>query len=104
MMPVMAYNLLQSIHLLSNAIAVFTHKCAMGLQADEERCQEMIEKSLAMVTALSPHIGHDRAAEIAREAYQTGKTIREIAMQRRVLPVKKLEKILDPWKMTEPGI
>ncbi|HXZ36139.1 MAG TPA: class II fumarate hydratase [Thermodesulfobacteriota bacterium] len=104
MMPVMAYSLLQSIHLLSNTVAVFTHKCAMGLKADKERCQEMIEKSLAMVTALSPHIGHDRAAEIAREAFQTGKTVREIAMQSRVLPVKELEKILDPWKMTEPGI
>ena len=104
MMPVMAYNLLQSIHLLSNATKVFTQKCVKGLKADEKRCREMVEKSLAMVTALSPHIGHDRAAEIAREAYKTGKTVREIAMQRQVLPAKKLEKILDPWKMTEPGI
>ncbi|MCX5916420.1 MAG: class II fumarate hydratase [Deltaproteobacteria bacterium] len=104
MMPVMAYNLLQSIHLLSNATKVFTQKCVKGLKADEKRCREMVEKSLAMVTALSPHIGHDRAAEIAREAYKTGKTVREIAMQRRVLPAKTLEKILDPWKMTEPGI
>jgi fumarate hydratase class II len=104
MMPVMAYNLLQSIHLLANTVEVFMEKCVKGLKADEKRCREMVEKSLAMVTALSPHIGHDRAAEIAREAYQTGKTIREIAMQWRVLPAKKLEKILDPWKMTEPGI
>jgi fumarate hydratase class II len=104
MMPVMAYNFLQSIHLLANTVEVFAEKCVKGLKADEKRCREMVEKSLAMVTALSPHIGHDRAAEIAREAYQTGKTVREIAMQRRVLPAKKLEKILDPWKMTEPGI
>jgi len=104
MMPVMAYNLLQSIHLLSNAVRVFTHKCARGLKADKDRCREMVEKSLAMVTALSPHIGHDRAAEIAQEAYKTGKTIREIALQQRILPARKLEKILDPWKMTEPGI
>jgi fumarate hydratase class II len=104
MMPVMAYNLLQSIHLLANTVGVFTEKCMKGLKADEKRCREMVEKSLAMVTALSPHIGHDRAAEIAREAYQTGKTVREIAMQRGVLPAKKLEKILDPWKMTEPGL
>jgi fumarate hydratase class II len=104
MMPVMAYNLLQSIHLLSNATKIFTQKCVKGLKADEERCRGMVEKSLAMVTALSPHIGHDRAAEIAREAYQTGKTVREIAVQKHVLPAKKLEKILDPWKMTEPGI
>jgi fumarate hydratase class II len=104
MMPVMAYNLLQSIHLLANTVGVFTEKCVKGLKADEKHCREMVEKSLAMVTALSPHIGHDLAAEIAREAYRTGKTIREIAMQRHVLPGKKLEKILDPWKMTEPGI
>jgi len=104
MMPVMAYNLLQSIHLLSNAVRVFTQKCARGLKADKDRCREMVEKSLAMVTALSPHIGHDRAAEIAREAYKTGKTIREIALQQCILPARKLEKILDPWKMTEPGL
>jgi len=104
MMPVMAYNLLQSIHLLASVVRIFTEKCVKGLKADEKRCREMVEKSLAMVTALSPHIGHDRAAEIAREAYRTGKTIREIAVQKNVLPAKKLEKILDPWRMTEPGI
>ena len=104
MMPVMAYNLLQSIHLLTNAVRVFTHKCARGLKADKDRCREMVEKSLAMVTALSPHIGHDRAAGIAQEAYKTGKTIREIALQQRVLPARELEKLLDPWKMTGPGV
>jgi len=104
MMPVMAHNLLQSIQLLTRASSIFSRKCILGLRADKARCEEMVEKSLAMVTALSPHIGHDRAAEIAREAYRTGKTVREIAMQRRVLPAKKLEKILDPWKMTEPGL
>jgi fumarate hydratase, class II len=57
-----------------------------------------------MVTALSPHIGHDRAAGIAQKAYKTGKTIREIALQQRVLPARELEKLLDPWKMTGPGI
>jgi fumarate hydratase class II len=104
MMPVMAHNLLQSIQLLTKASSIFTRKCILGLKADKARCEEMVEKSLAMVTALSPHIGHDRAAEIAREAYKTGKTVREIAVQKHVLPAKKLEKILDPWKMTEPGL
>ncbi|MBP1723961.1 MAG: Fumarate hydratase class [Deltaproteobacteria bacterium] len=104
MMPVMAYNLLQSIHLLSNAVRVFSEKCAKGLKAEKDRCREMVEKSLAMVTALSPHIGHDRAAGIAQEAYKTGKTIREIALQQRVLPARELEKLLDPWKMTGPGV
>jgi fumarate hydratase class II len=104
MMPVMAYNLLQSIQLLTRASSIFTRKCILELKADKARCEEMIEKSLAMVTALSPYIGHDRAAEIAREAYRTGKIVREIAVQKKVLPAKKLEKILDPWRMTEPGI
>jgi len=104
MMPVMAYNLLQSIHLLTNAVRVFSEKCAKGLKAEKDRCREMVEKSLAMVTALSPHIGHDRAAGIAQEAYKTGKTIREIALQQRVLPARELEKLLDPWKMTGPGV
>ena len=104
MMPVMAYNLLDSIRLLTNTIKIFTEKCLAGLKADVERCREMIEKSLAMVTALSPHIGHDRAAEIAREAYRTGKTVREVARQKGILPSKELAKILDPWGMTEPGL
>jgi fumarate hydratase class II len=104
MMPVMTYNLLQSIHLLSIASSVFTEKCVNGLKADKERCREMIEKSLAMVTALSPRIGHDAAAKIAREAYETGRTVREIAMERKILPKGELEKILDPWRMTKPGL
>ncbi len=104
MMPVMAYNLLQSIQLLSTATVVFAEKCVKGLKADEERCREMIEKSLAMATALSPKIGHDEAARIAREAYESGKTIREIAAAKKVLPPEELEKVLDPWRMTEPGM
>ncbi len=103
MMPVMAHNLLQSISLLTNASLLFAEKCVRGLRADETRCREMIEKSLAMATALSPHIGHDAAARIAREAYETGRTIREVALEKKLLPTDKLEKILDPWRMTEPG-
>ena len=104
MMPVMAHNLLQSIHLLSSASSVFAEKCVNGLKAEKERCREMTEKSLAMVTALSPRIGHDAAAKIAREAYETGRTVREVALQKGVLPEKELEKILDPWRMTKPGV
>ncbi len=104
MMPVMTYNLLQSIHLLSIASSVFTEKCVNGLKADKERCREMIEKSLAMVTALSPRIGHDAAAKIAREAYETGRTVRGIAIEKKILPKGELEKILDPWRMTKPGL
>jgi fumarate hydratase class II len=103
MMPVMAHNLLQSISLLAKASLLFAQKCVRGLKADGERCREMIEKSLAMATALSPHIGYDAAAKIAREAYESGKTIRQVALEKKVLPSEQLEKILDPWRMTEPG-
>jgi fumarate hydratase class II len=103
MMPVMAYNLLHSISLLTKASLVFSKKCVQDLKANEERCREMIEKSLAMVTALSPHIGYDAAARMAREAYESGKTVREVALEKGVLPEKELEKILDPRRMTEPG-
>ncbi len=104
MMPVMAYTLLQSIRLLAKGAGVFTEKCVKGLQADEIRCREMIERSLALVTSLSPRVGHDRAAEIAQEAYRTGKTIREIALKQRILPGRELQEIFDPWKMTKPGL
>ena len=103
MKPVIACNLLQSIHLMSNGCMVLKEKCVDGLVANRERCQEMVERSLAMVTALAPKIGYDQAAEIAKEAYETGRTVREVAQERKVLPAKELEQVLDPWSMTEGG-
>jgi fumarate hydratase, class II len=100
MMPVIAYNLLQSISLLSNACTVLAEKCVDGLEADRERARQMVEKSLAMVTALAPKIGYDRAAEIAKEAYKTGRTIREVCREKQVLPEDELDEALDPRKMT----
>ncbi len=104
MMPVIAYNLLQSIDLLAKASAVFAEKCVIGIRANEERAKELVEISLAMCTALSPKIGYDAAARIAKEAYKTGKTVREIALEQNVLPPDELDKVLDPWSMTEPGV
>ncbi|MCZ6768407.1 MAG: class II fumarate hydratase [Acidobacteria bacterium] len=103
MKTVIAYNLLQSIDLLSNGCIVLSQRCVDGLVANRERCQELVERSLAMVTALAPKIGYDKAAEIAKEAYQTGRTVREIAQEKKVLPEKELEQTLDPWSMTEGG-
>lgn len=65
---------------------------------------EMIEKSLALATALAPVIGYDEAAKIARESSLTGKTVRELAVEKRILPPDQLNEVLDPWRMTEPGI
>src|SRR5437867_7071274 len=104
MMPVMAHNLLESIHLLAASAGNFAERCISGIQANKERCNEMIEKSLAMCTALAPEIGYDRAAAIAKESYATGKTVREIAVQKKILSRKRLNEILDPVRMTMPGI
>ncbi|RMD58965.1 MAG: class II fumarate hydratase [Nitrospirae bacterium] len=100
MMPLITHNILQSIDILSNATEAFADKCISGIKANKERCEEMVEKSLSMCTALTPHIGYDAAAEIAKEAYRTGKTIREVAIEKKILPPDLLEKILDPRSMT----
>ena len=102
MMPVLAHNLLESIRLLSNACETFRLRCADGIVANRERCNELVEASMAMVTSLVPQIGYDRAAEIAKESAATGKTIRELCVEMAVLPPGVLEKVLDPATMTEP--
>jgi fumarate hydratase class II len=103
MMPVMAHNLLESIRLLANACDVFGEKCVRGIEANEERCRELVELSMAMVTSLAPKIGYDRAAEIAKESARSGRTVREICLEKKVLPIDELERALDPAGMTEPG-
>jgi fumarate hydratase class II len=104
MMPVMAHNLLESIRLLASSANNFTDRCVTGIVADVERCNDMIEKSLAMCTALAPEIGYDQAAAIAKESYKTGKTVREIALEKKILPPARLNELLDPLRMTKPGI
>jgi len=95
MLPVIAHNLLQSIHLLGHAVTVFGEKCVKGISANPEKCTSNLEKSLALATALVPAIGYDRAAALAREAYETGKTVREAALEARVLPAEEINKIMD---------
>jgi fumarate hydratase class II len=104
MMPVMALRLLESITFSSAVIKAFSEKCVVGIRANEEHCGELIEKSLAMVTSLAPVIGYDAAAKIAKESFNSGKTVREVAKEHQVVDEKKLGKILDPRRMTEPGI
>jgi fumarate hydratase class II len=103
MMPVMAHDVLESIRLLANVVDVFCEKCVTGIQANEARCQELVEWSMAMVTSLAPTIGYDRATEIAKESVKTGKTVRELCREKKILPEKELERALDPVSMTEPG-
>jgi len=104
MMPVIAYNLLQSIGLLTSAANLLVERCVGGITANRERCLELVEKSLAMVTALAPKIGYDAAAAIAKESVATGKTVRELCVEKQVLPPDELAAILDPYAQTEGGI
>src|SRR5207237_2305734 len=103
MMPVMAHHLLESIRILRNACDVFAEKCVAGITANEERCQELVELSMAMVTSLAPKIGYDRAAEIAKESAATGRTVREICRQKKILSEAELNRELDSIAMTEAG-
>ena len=103
MMPVMAHDLLESIRLLANSCDAFSDKCVTGITANKERCAELVELSMAMVTSLAPKIGYDRAADIAKESAKTGKTVREICREQKVLPEAELDRALDPVAMTEPG-
>jgi fumarate hydratase, class II len=104
MMPLIAYDLLQSIEILGNAARLLAERCVDGIEANVERCEELVEKSLAMVTSLVPKIGYDAAAEIAKESVKTGKTVRQLCMERKVLPEDELREALDPWGMTEGGV
>jgi len=104
MMPVIVRNLLESITYLGNAINAFTDKAVVGMEANREKAAGYVEWSLAMVTSLAPVIGYDRAAEIAKKSVKEGKTVRQVCLEEKVLPEDELNELLDPWKMTEPGI
>jgi fumarate hydratase class II len=103
MLPVAAHNLLEAIELMTAASRVFARRCITGLEADREKCEGNIEKSLAMCTSLAPEIGYDKAAKIAKLAYESGRTVREVAMETSGLDKKKLDELLDARSQTEPG-
>ena len=104
MMPVMAHNLLQSISLLSNASRTFAEKCVDGIEVNEARAAELVEISLANATPLAPIIGYDKAAEISKEAFKKGKTIRQILKSKKILSDDKINKVLNLMKLTKPVI
>ncbi|MBE2978134.1 aspartate ammonia-lyase [Priestia megaterium] len=104
MEPVLVFNLLQSISIMNNAFHVFTEHCLKGIEANEERLKEYVEKSVGIITAVNPHIGYEVAARIAREAILNGKSVRELCLQYDVLTEEELELILNPYEMTNPGI
>jgi fumarate hydratase class II len=103
-MPLIAAKMLESTHLLAASARNFADKCVKGIEADRDRCESLVEKSLAMCTPLAPVIGYDKAAAIAKKACATGKTVREVAREMSGLSEKELDKILDLRTLTEPGI
>ena len=100
MLPLMAHNLLQGITWLANATRAFAVRCVRGLEADVARCQALMEGNLALATALTPLIGYDAAASIAQEAYRSGRTVREVALERGVASPERLAILLDPLLLT----
>jgi len=104
MLPVMARNILESLTFLSNSINAFTEKAVKGLIANEQRATSLVEWSMSIVTSLVPVIGYDISAKIAKRAVAENKTVRELCIEENVLPLEQLNDLLDPHKMTEPGL
>jgi fumarate hydratase class II len=102
MMPLIAFNLLQSIEIMTNAARLMAEKCIAGIKANRARCEELVEKSYALATAITPSIGYDRAAQIVKKAQSENKTIRE-AMLEDGIPKDEVDRILDLKRMTQGG-
>jgi aspartate ammonia-lyase len=99
MTPVIMYNVLFSIELLTNYLPVFRKKCVEGIAVDEKRCAEYLEKNPALATFLSPHIGYLEASKIAKQALEEGRSVKEIALEKGLLKPEELEKIFDPKRL-----
>lgn len=104
MEPVLVFNLLQSFSILQNGMDVFRKYAIEGITANIEHCREMVEHSVGIITAINPHVGYEVATRVAKEAIQTGRSVREICLERGILSEEELNEILDPKEMTNPGI
>ena len=104
MMPVMADALLESLALLANMAKTFADRCVKGIEVNEERTKDLLEKNPSIATALNPYIGYDKAAEVAKEAARDGVSVREVVEKRDLIPSEKVDEALDVRKMTEPGL
>ncbi|MGB7343408.1 MAG: class II fumarate hydratase [Pirellulaceae bacterium] len=102
MMPMMAHTILESIHLLSSGTESFCDFCVDEMEPNEKACEASVEQSLSMCTSLNPLIGYEQAAKLAKEAFASGQTIRELCLEKKILPEDTLKEALDPWSMTEP--
>jgi len=104
MMPMIAHNLLESAGILANGCDAFRERCVDGLEANEKRAQELVEKNAIIVTALNPHIGYDNGAKIAKEAVATGRSVRDLVLEAGLMTGDELDDALDIKKMTEGGL
>ena len=104
MMPVMAHNLLESIEVLANACDAFRERCVDGIEANDQRARELVERNAIIVTALNPHIGYDNGAKIAKEAVATGRSVRELVLEAGLMTAEELDKALDLKGMTRGGL
>jgi aspartate ammonia-lyase len=104
MMPVMAWNAIHASTILRESMNALRVRCVDGIEADAERCRELLERSTAVATALSPYIGYERTAEVAKESVRTGRPIREIVLERRLMDARQLDRILSAEMMTQPGV
>ncbi len=102
MMPVMGQTTLESVALLAGGVEAFVDLCLKQLEPNREACEAAVEKSLSMVTSLNPLIGYEKASALAKEAFKTGKTIRQLCLEKDILPAETLQEALDPMRMTEP--
>lgn len=103
-LPVIAHNLFEMLDLLRNGLRTFIDKCIKGIAADRERCRELVEESLVLVTALVGHTGYEKATEIARKCVESGKTVKELLLEDRIMDKEKTDSVLNPVAMTKPGI
>jgi len=104
MEPVLVFNLIQSISIMNNSFQVFTDFCLAGIEANKEKLERDVERSVGIITAVNPHLGYEVVSRIAREAILTGESVRELCLKYNVLSEEELNLILDPYEMTHPGI
>ena len=100
--PLIIHNILQSIHIMADSSKSFANFCIKGLKADKKRIKNLVDSSLMLVTALSPKVGYDNAAKIAKRAYKNGTTLKEEALKSGLVTEKQYNKIVNPKKMTKP--
>lgn len=102
--PIIFYNLFQSIETLSSAVKTLVDNCIIGITANEERCREMVDNSIGIITAICPYVGYETAADIAKEALNTNQPVKKLILEKGILDEEQLNTILNPYTMTEPGI